>query len=121
MSCASGEFACSSGELLSFTVDPVPPLPCTEPPPAEAPPLPNVSELSLALRAFELEQRFFERRRLLKSLRKHYLAEVRRQVHKILLHTDVKSAAIRAGAAGVSKGAAGVSKGVSAARSKVGR
>ena len=51
---------------------------------------------------------------LLKLLCKHYLAEVRRQIHKILFHTDVKGAALQ----GVSKG---VSKGVSAARSKVGR
>ena len=55
------------------------------------PQIPTVSDLSLTLRAFELSQRFFERRRLLRSLRKHYMSEVRRQLHKILLHTDVTS------------------------------
>ena len=62
------------------------------------PHMPNVDGLQLQLRAFELEQRFFERRRLLKSLRKHYLAEVRRQVHKVLLHTDVASMVVESSA-----------------------
>ena len=55
------------------------------------PSLPNVDRLSLQLRPFELTQRFFERRRLLKALRKHYRSELRRQIHKILLHTDMAS------------------------------
>ena len=53
------------------------------------PPLPSVSELSLQLRAYELEQSFFERRRLSKALKKHYTHEARRQMTRILLHTDV--------------------------------
>ena len=55
------------------------------------PALPNVNNLALELRAFEFDQRFADRRWLIKRLRKHYMAEVRRQVHKILLHTDVAS------------------------------
>ena len=57
------------------------------------PPLPSVSGLQLELRPFGLQQRFFERRRLLKMLRKHYGGEARRQVHKILLHTNVAATA----------------------------
>ena len=53
------------------------------------PALPNVNNLALELRAFEFDQRFADRRWLIKRLRKHYMAEVRRQVHKILLHADV--------------------------------
>ena len=49
--------------------------------------------LQLELRPFGLQQRFFERRRLLKMLRKHYGGEARRQVHKILLHTNVAATA----------------------------
>jgi hypothetical protein len=55
------------------------------------PALPSVDGLSLQLRPFEFVQRFADRRWLLKRMRKHYLAEVRRQVHRILLHTDVAS------------------------------
>ena len=67
------------------------------------PALPNVDGLLLQLRPFDMSQRFFERPKLLKALKKHYLAEVRRQIHKILMHTDVaslvadKSAVARAG------------------------
>ena len=66
------------------------------------PALPNIDNLMLNLRSFELAHRFFERRKLLKAFRRHYRSEMRRHVHKILLHTDVTglvagSAVARAG------------------------
>ena len=60
--------------------------------------------LQLELRPFGLAQRFFERKRLLRALRKHYGGEARRQVHKILLHTNIAGAA----AGGITNVAGGI-------------
>ena len=51
--------------------------------------IPNVSDLSMQFRAYELSQSFFERHRLLKGMRKHYMGEARRQLLRIVLKTDV--------------------------------
>eukprot|EP00966_Prymnesium_polylepis_P069380 1612734-Prymnesium_polylepis.1 len=51
--------------------------------------IPNVDALPLTLGEFVLHNRFYARTRLLKMLGGHYQREVLRQVHRILLHTDI--------------------------------